>query len=226
MLRLEPELTHGLSRSGLAEAERRCLARTVELGPCAWREAAGLAEPDARHAIVLEGFCLRRTTVAGHRFAEVLGPGELLAATAQRRDDALVTLRAITPVRLAVLDGDFVRAAASWPVIGENITAIALGRASELAHIVALLRASPLARRVHGILWRLGEHWGLMTPRGVRLPFPLTQGDIADLVAATRPSVNLALGTLRDEGAAREERPGHWLLQQPGVLDEVAAAAE
>ncbi|WP_210491121.1 Crp/Fnr family transcriptional regulator [Patulibacter sp. SYSU D01012] len=222
VLRLEPALTQGLSRPTLVEAERRCLARTVHLRPCSWKVAEGLAEHDARYAIVLEGFALRRTRVAGQRFVELLGPGELLGAADQARDDASVTLRAVTPVVCAVLDRDFFRLASAWPEVGQNITAMALERAAELAHHAALLRISPLHRRVHAVLWRLGEHWGRMTPRGVRLPFPLTQADIADLVAATRPSVNLALGVLRDRGIAEEERTGCWVLRRPAAIEAAA----
>jgi hypothetical protein len=62
---------------------------------------------------------------------------------------------------------------------------------------------------------------------GVELRLNLTHALIADLVAAERPSVSLALTALRDRGLVERDGDDVWHLHgpPPGELDEVRAQA-
>lgn len=54
--------------------------------------------------------------------------------------------------------------------------------------------------RVASKLLELSESQGVNTPRGTEIPFRLTQQDLANLIGATRESVNRALRFYRDRG--------------------------
>jgi CRP-like cAMP-binding protein len=58
------------------------------------------------------------------------------------------------------------------------------------------------ARLARAIL-RLAEEHGTAMDGGVRIDLPLTQTDLASLVGATRPRVNLLLGAYQDAGLVR-----------------------
>jgi CRP/FNR family cyclic AMP-dependent transcriptional regulator len=61
-----------------------------------------------------------------------------------------------------------------------------------------------LPARLAKRLLELSERYGEKTSRGIEIRTPITQGELAGLVGATRESVNRALGQLRDAGIL------HW----------------
>jgi hypothetical protein len=62
---------------------------------------------------------------------------------------------------------------------------------------------------------------------GVQLKLNLTHALIADMVAAERPSVSLALTALRERGLVERDEDHVWHLHgaPPGELDELRARA-
>lgn len=76
--------------------------------------------------------------------------------------------------------------------------------------------------RVAACLLDLAEYHGQATEDGVVLQVPLTQAELASCVAATRESVNKALGVLRAEGLIRHE--GHVLtvLDRAGLKNKIS----
>jgi CRP/FNR family cyclic AMP-dependent transcriptional regulator len=101
---------------------------------------------------------------------------------------------ALEPTTLAWLTHiDFWHCLRSMPTMAFNLAAI-LSRRLRLAngHVVALATLD-IAGRLADQLLVLGEAYGEATADGCRIPFRLTQGDLAALVGASRVRVNQIL---------------------------------
>ena len=102
-----------------------------------------------------------------------------------------------------------------------------MARSRWLAFHLAVAHLRRGESRVHVALWHFADRWGRVGPRGVDLRLNVTHELLAEIVAAERPSVTLALGALRERGLV-ERGPDHlWHLsgQPPGELSEVRAQA-
>jgi CRP/FNR family transcriptional regulator, cyclic AMP receptor protein len=136
---------------------------------------------------------------------------------------------------LAPLDGQLRSATgrAAGPVVARTIGATVLNGylaahpAADRAvrdRIVARLReatqeriqvnnASPVPRRLAWALCLLAERYGVPVPDGVLVDVPLSQADIASLIATTEQSVRKALAGLRAEGVVR------WTYRKTVITD-------
>lgn len=70
-----------------------------------------------------------------------------------------------------------------------------------------------LATRVAKKLLQLAAKHGVETPRGVRIDFPLSQQELAEMVGATRPRVNEQLRRLAQDGLIEVDRQTITLLR-------------
>jgi DNA-binding IclR family transcriptional regulator len=61
---------------------------------------------------------------------------------------------------------------------------------------------------------RLAHRWGTVHAKGVRVDIQLTHATLAEMVAATRPTVTKALGGLGEQGLVRCTEDS-WLLVGP-----------
>jgi DNA-binding IclR family transcriptional regulator len=70
--------------------------------------------------------------------------------------------------------------------------------------------------------WGLADRWGTVHRDGVHVDIQLTHATLAEMVAATRPTVTKALGELGEHGLVRSTEDS-WLLvgPPPAELDEV-----
>lgn len=213
----EPRLAEGLAGAQRAAAERRCVARASSLPRTprgGWADDLGAV--GSGHLLVLEGHCLLRTTIDhGERSADVVGPGDLLPSRTHDDVDVVSDLRVLTDTTVAVLDDAFQGGAARWPLVGRNLTELALRRNAELARTLALMHIAKMPVRVHHVLWRLAVRWGHVTRAGVRLPFPIDQSSLADLAGARRPSINIALRALREAGDLCDGPDGRLVVRDP-----------
>lgn len=199
VLDMEPALARGLPFDQVAAARAACTAPTATLEPPGWRtELLPLEHQDARHLLLVDGFVLQRRTHYGQRAVEVLGPGDVVALRAGDHGRRPSPIRALGSSTFAILDDRALRSAAPWPAIQQNLLTLALNRVAELTDTIALMHLSRLSERLHRVLWRLAIRWGEPVTSGRRLPFALNQQDMADLVGARRPSINAAIGELRD----------------------------
>jgi CRP/FNR family transcriptional regulator len=64
----------------------------------------------------------------------------------------------------------------------------------------------------------LAETYGQRDPAGILIPIALTQEDIAHLVAATRVSVNQAIGRLKADCLIDVDRQHHFVIRDLGGL--------
>jgi len=102
-----------------------------------------------------------------------------------------------------------------------------MARSGWLAFHLAVAHLRRVETRVHVALWHFADRWGRVRPGGIELRLNLTHALLADIVAAERPSVTLALSTLRERGLVDRDPDHVWHLhgRPPGELDDVRAQA-
>jgi len=184
--------------------------------------------------LVVEGVLALGLRVGDRVCAELVGAGDLLQPLPGQAEQLLachVTSRALTPMRLAVLDRSFARRVRFWPEVGQALLRRAGRRAVNL-NIQRAIAAQPrLEVRLALLLWHLAGRWGRVEPGGVRLPIPLTHQLLGQLVAAERPSVSHALARLAHSGLVT----GHgdeWHLHEclesrlPALIEPASERAE
>jgi CRP/FNR family cyclic AMP-dependent transcriptional regulator len=125
----------------------------------------------------------------------------------------------LAPVRVAVLDSRVAKRFACYPELTGRLVARALERSRHLAVNMAIVHQSRVQTRLHMLLWHLANRWGYVRPDGIVLPLRLTHAVLADLVAACRPSVSMALGELAKLEVVNRVEKG-WLIakEPPGEL--------
>jgi CRP-like cAMP-binding protein len=223
----DPDLGAGLepARFEAARADVRAVSVPVARGrwedtewPQAVRQGLGL--------LVLEGLLIRGVELDERRGAELLTTGDLLRPW--QREDAVASVprrsawEVIRPARIAVLDLDFVRRVEPYPELVGQLVGRGIRRSRHLAVNMAIVHQPKVDKRVHMLLWDLADRCGTRRRDGVFVPLRLTHEVLAALVAARRPTVSVALGSLERDGLV-ERVDGGWLLSgpPPGALGAV-----
>ena len=86
------------------------------------------------------------------------------------------------------------------------------------AHPVLVERLNKQPRvddRLHLMLWELAERHGETQGDDGQLDVPLTHAVLAELVAAQRPSVSTALGSLESRGPLVRRAGAGWQMRRP-----------
>jgi CRP/FNR family transcriptional regulator, cyclic AMP receptor protein len=197
---------------GLATAKHEALSRLVVP---ALRVPAGHWQPperlDARiGAVVVGGMLLRAGDAFGRADLQLFGPGDILD------DDALAepaaTWRALEPAHVAILGDRFIVAARRWPELISGFARMLLDAQRE-QHVRAAIYAMPrVEERILALFGHLACRWGRVTPHGITLSLPITHEVLGALIGARRPTVSLALTTLREEQLVTRSSEGPWLL--------------
>jgi CRP-like cAMP-binding protein len=217
----DTDLGESLSPGVREAAARELVARVMIVPPGPWqvdeldREAIGL--------LVLEGLLIRRVGIDGRYGAELLGQGDLLRPW-QGEDESPTAptatgWRVLRPTQLAVLSDAFARRLTRYPEVLGHIVGRALRRSRNLAMNMAIVHQARVDVRLRVLFWHLAGRWGRVRSDGVFLPLRLTHNDLADLVAARRPTVTTALADLARAGTVVSTGNG-WLLtgEPPGEL--------
>lgn len=220
VLLADPDLAAGLTPPELELAQRALVGLVVEVAPGQEGELTRrvrIAQPQG--LLLLEGLILRETEVAGVVAAELMGEGDVMLPRRDERLDLIpggqsVSWRALTPLRLVVLDDVFAERAARWPQVGWQLTRRTLARSHAAAVQLAICNRPRVQDRLHLMLWHLAGRWGRVTSDGVRLDLPLTHGVLGKLVGAHRPSVTTALGSLTRRRLVVRDGDG-WILHEP-----------
>jgi CRP/FNR family cyclic AMP-dependent transcriptional regulator len=227
----DPELLDGLDAATAAHLRRWMTTR------CAWAEP-GAWLPDFRAAeivghlglLVIDGLLVRTVRLAGRECSEVVGPGDLVRPW---DGDELVSSvasasewRVLIPTTFAVLDRRFATRAARWPTITAQLLGRGTRRCRTLVHQATIAHVRHAQTRVLLALWHLADRWGKVTPRGVRVPVPLTHQLLAQITCLQRPSASAAVAGLARDGAVSRTSDGGWLLHgDPPGIEIVPAAA-
>jgi CRP/FNR family cyclic AMP-dependent transcriptional regulator len=108
---------------------------------------------------------------------------------------------------------------ATEPIMREALLATLAAEVRRLTHHVEELHFLDITGRLASRLSRLANESGATAlPDGsIRLPGPLTQGDLAAMIGCTRQSVNKLLGMFTDDGLIRLERDRIVVLDLDGL---------
>jgi CRP-like cAMP-binding protein len=174
--------------------------------------------PDATAGLlVLDGLLSRRVQLGGRSSVELLGAGDLVrpwqhdahAPTIPRVAD----WRVREPVTAAVLEPRVIEAIGrTAPAVLTELLARSVRRAHALCARLAIVQMPRLEDRLLALFWHLADRWGRVDRDGVLLPLPLSHATLAELVAAQRPSVSIALKQLTEERRIAREAEGGWRL--------------
>jgi CRP/FNR family cyclic AMP-dependent transcriptional regulator len=200
LLDLDPDLAEELELRMRLSARQHATTRILhaETGECdltSWFKAVG----DGPGLLMIDGLLALDTCVAGRTICELLGPGDLVQPPRELDDDMVereVRWHALTPARLALLDGAFAERVRSWPQLLRALFRRAEQRVADAGALRAISSQPKLEVRLVLLLWHLAARWGRVEPTGIRLTLPLTHRLLGQLVAAERPSISHALSRL------------------------------
>ena len=224
VLEEDAQLGEDLDPGRLAGAKPRSRARAIRVPLGQWREPEW--PPEIRQGLgllVLKGLLLRRVGLNGRVGAELLGAGDLLRPW--QREDAVASVprgsgwEILEPCRIALLDVGFAARTAAFPEIHGRLVGRALRRSRQLAVNMAIVHQPRVEERLKMLFWHLADRFGTVRPGGAALELPLTHAQLAEIVAARRPTVSAALGAL-ERSATLVHQAGAWLLNggPPGEL--------
>ncbi len=190
-------------RSRVLEA---CRVRTYHRGEVLFHEG----DPGASLFIVETGHLVVRTTTdAGDVVTlDIAGPGDVIG------EMALVRASNVRSATVAAIDDCVTRVFTreafdallrDHPGVSNALTALVAERVDKLTRKLSEALFLPVDRRVARRIWQVAATFG-GPEAGTRVP--LTQHDVADLVGATRPTVNQSLKKLEGRGAIELYRGG------------------
>lgn len=216
-----------LARRGHAAQE--CIARVVSMPVGGWQYDREDGFSGGIGLLVLGGLFIRRVGIDARFGAELLGEGDLMRPYGAPPPTLQVTTgwRVLEPARLAVLDEAFAARVTRYPELIGALVERALRRARNMSVTTAIVHRARVDVRLHMLLWQLAARWGRVRSDGVSLPLRLTHKVLADLAAASRPTVTSALSELARRGLV-DAVDGGWLLHgdPPGELRELAPLPE
>lgn len=229
VLREDPDLAEAISPEYRERAIEECIAPVCRLRRGRWSGAATGVNRGGIGLLVLEGLLIRRVGVDGRYGAELLGEGDIIRPWHPEAPSALPRTtgwRAIEPACLAVLDHRVAQRMARYPELTGRLVARAMERSRNLAVNMAIVHHARIDVRLHMLLWLLADRWGRVGRDGVSVHLRLTHTDLADLVAARRPSVTTALADLiRRELIVNLDEGWKLVGSPPGELLEVRDVA-
>lgn len=226
VLGVVPELTAELDPRTAELVRRKVVAEVDELGVGRWHPRGGDGADGLLGLLVIDGVLTRSVRLGARRGTELLGPGDLLRPWDVAPEEATLPSaaewRVIAPARVAVLDGYFATTVARWPSIVARLLGLTLRRSRALALQMAIAQVPRLEERLLLVLWQLADRFGRVDRDGVRVPLRLSHELLSELVCARRPSVTVALKTLRARGLV-DAANGGWLLAHDSLDGAVAA---
>ena len=227
VLEVDPDLGEDLEPAALAVARPRAIARAQWLERGRWQPFAQQWEHRGHLGLlIVDGFLARNLMLGGRACAEVLGPGDLLRPWVRVGEYSSIPLQDSWEVlersRLAVLDRRFAAELSGWPEVTASILDRMMMRSQWLTLHLAVAHLRRVETRVLVVLWHFADRWGSVRPDGVALKLNLTHSLLAATVAAERPSVTLALTSLRERGLVERDLDHTWVLHggPPLELDE------
>jgi CRP-like cAMP-binding protein len=210
-----PDLIDAIPADRLEASRHALRARSILVRKGRWEAAA-----DSRLVrngvgfLLLDGALVRCVTAAHRTAGELLGPGDIVRPGYDIGDGPPFGTywRAISDVRLAVLDARFARAAVHVPETTPALIASVTRRTGAVARQLVIVQSQAVEQRILITLRYLAERWGVMTRDGLMLPAFLSHGTLSLLLGARRPSVTSAMVRLSARGLLERREDGRWLL--------------
>ncbi len=120
---------------------------------------------------------------------------------------------------LRVATSDLEALASVDPIIARNLAASNALRLRAAEQRLAALAFQPVPARLAGVVAELAEHFGKVTPDGVRIDVRLTHGTLAEMTGTTRETLTKVAGWLRSEDIVTVERRTIWVHNWDALLD-------
>ena len=158
----------------------------------------------------------RRTGDGRENMLALLGPGELFGELSLfDPGPRTATATALTDSQLACMSHD---ALSPWlaerPEVGLQMLRVLARRLRRTNDVVADLIFTDVPGRVAKALLGLAQRFGNDTPHGIRVTHDLTQEELAQLVGASRETVNKALSDFASRGWMRLEQRAVLILDR------------
>jgi len=206
----------------LTEARAAAVAGCVSIPRGRWSpDAASERIRGGYGLLVLRGLLMRDLESPEALGAELVAEGDLLGpddGTEERIVGLEPRWEILEPARLLVLDAAFAQRIARYPQLASGLVDRVHERARRTAIALALSHLPRVEDRLHRLLWHLADRRGHVRADGIVLRLPVTQEQLGRLVGARRPTVSLALRSLRERGLVRRGDADEWVLaNQPPV---------
>jgi CRP/FNR family transcriptional regulator, cyclic AMP receptor protein len=227
VLEADPDLGGGIDRVQWPLAVAASVAPTFEFQRGVWRFSPR-PDPAGFGALVLEGLMIIRINADTRAHIELLGPGDVVRPWVGSGQELTVptvlAASVVSNVRVALLDRGFAIRTARWPEIHAALMHRLIIRARRLSLQSAINSLSRIEERLEVTLWELAYRFGRVTPDGIMLDLPLTHSQVAEMVAAQRPSVSTAFTRLQDHGRIVHTARHRWLMlgEAPPSLSSLA----
>lgn len=167
-------------------------------------------------ALILEGLILIRIDAGGRGHIEMLGEGDVISpwvgSGPELSTPSVLSASVVSRARIALLNRRFALRTARWPEIHAAVVQRCIVRARRLSLQSAINALPRIEERVEATLWELAYRFGRVTPAGIVLDLPISHSQLADIVAAQRPSVSTAVVRLEDQGRLVRAARRTWLL--------------
>jgi CRP/FNR family cyclic AMP-dependent transcriptional regulator len=227
VLEADPDLGVGVPRDQLQLATSASTAPVFEFERGPWRFAPP-PEPGSFGALIIEGLILIRIDAGNRSHVEMLGSGDVaspwVGTGAELSTPSVVTASVVAQARVALLDRRFALRTARWPEVHAALIQRCIDRARRLSLQSAINALPRIEERVEVTLWELAYRFGRVTREGIVLDLPISHSQLADIVAAQRPSVSTAVIRLEDQGQLSRTARRTWLLRgtPPAMLSALA----
>ncbi len=222
VLEADPDLGAGIPRSqwDLATGASTAPAFEFERGP--WRFTPP-PEAGSFGALILEGLILIRIDAGARSHIEMLGAGDVISpwvgTAPELSPPSVLTASVVARARVALLDRRFALRTARWPEIHAALIQRCIERSRRLSLQSAVNALPRIEERVAVTLWELAYRFGRVTRDGIVVDLPISHSQLADIVAAQRPSVSTAVIRLEDQGQISRTARRTWRLRgSPPVM--------
>jgi len=203
VLDADPDLGAGIDEAEAQAALAMSVAPEFEFDRGPWRFFPP-PEPGGFGALILEGLILIRIDAGTRAHIEMLGPGDLISpwagTGAELSAPSVVTASVVSRARVALLDRRFALRTGRWPEIHAALIGRCIERSRRLSLQSAINALPRIEERVEVTMWELGYRFGRVTPDGIVVELPISHSQLADIVAAQRPSVSTAVVRLEGQG--------------------------
>jgi CRP-like cAMP-binding protein len=227
VLEADPDLGAGIPRSQWELATSASTAPSFEFERGPWRFAP-TPEPGGFGALILEGLILIRIDAGTRSHIEMLGAGDVISPWVgtgpELSTPSVLTASVVARARVALLDRRFALRTARWPEIHAGLIQRCIERSRRLSLQSAINALPRIEERVEVTLWELAYRFGRVTREGIVVDLPISHSQLADIVAAQRPSVSTAVIRLEEQGQISRTARRTWLLRgsPPAMLSALA----
>jgi CRP-like cAMP-binding protein len=214
VLQVDPELAADIPSSERSRAVEASRAPVRVLSHGEW-QFEPVADGTSLGAIILTGAVVLRMEFGGCSHLEVLGKGDVLNPWHLDTDTKLqerVSVNVIQSGCVAVLDNGFADRMTAWPEVFGALMRRQIMRTRRMVLQACILSRSRVDERLELMLWRLGEQFGRTTREGLLVRLPFTHQQLAEMIAARRSTVTMAISRLVAEDRLRRPGRNQWLL--------------